>query len=256
MKTLKLAAGITVLALLIGWRLYAAVSDIDPPLYESIVQAAPSLVLWVKVILVAMGAGFLVVAGYAIRNELEHAEKQEKSYHDMKQHVEKEITASVTRSVRSSFREREEELDGWQGKLEAVDKELRERDEIISMRGQNLEARRREVEADRAEVIPVRRGYEDARVQLGSLIEVTKADQAETLKILRKALQWVTLALEEPEKLIEDAKAERINCGWLEKYEKRLNGMEIRIAGTEREAEQIHEAVTITEQQPRKAVNL
>jgi hypothetical protein len=158
--------------------------------------------------------------------------------------------------VRSYFREREEELDGWQVKLEAVDKELRERDEIISMRGQSVEARRRELEADRAEVMPAKRGYEDARVVLDSLIEVTTGDQAETLKILRKALQWVTMAVDDPEKFIADAKAERINRGWLEKYEKRLNGMETRIAGTAQEVEQLHEAVTITEQQPRKAVNL
>ena len=77
MKTWKLAAGIAVTVCLVGWRLWVAVGDLDPQIYDAIMQNAPNLTLWVKASLIVMGGGFLIVAGYAVLNEFEYAEKTE-----------------------------------------------------------------------------------------------------------------------------------------------------------------------------------
>ncbi len=254
MKTWKLAAGIAVTACFVGWRLWVAVGDIEPQLYASIAQTAPDLVLWIKVSLTVMGAGFLIVAGCAIRNEIEAEADRQERWADMRQTVENELTDSITCTVKSSLREREEELETWQGNLQIVDKELQERNKIILMREQAVEARRNEIETVGAEVLPLRRSYEDGRATLDSLIDVTKDDQADALKILSTALAWVKAAMDDPEKFISDTKAERVNSGWIGRLEKKLQGIEDRVAGTGHEAEQLYAAVAI--QEKRKAVKL
>lgn len=256
MKTWKLAAGIVVVTCLVGWRLHAAVGNLDPQVYGEILQAAPRLALWVRASFVVMVVGFLIVAGYAIKNESDaDADRQEK-WTDMRQHVEKELMASITRSVRSSMREREEELDEWQGKLETVDKELNERYQIVAAREQAVEARGREVDEAKAEVMPLCYAYEDGRATLDSLIEVARDDQADTIKILTTGLAWVKLAVEDPEKFIMEAKAERVNSGWIERLQRKLEDIEVRVDGTEQEAEQLHERVATQERQRRKEVAL
>lgn len=256
MKTWKLTAGTAGAFGFVGWCIWQAVGDIDPQLYASIVQAAPDLVLWVKVGLTVMGGGFLIVAGCAIRNEIEAEADTQKRWADIRQTVEKELTASITRSVKSSFRDREEELESWQCNLQTVDKELQERNNIILLHEQAVEARRHEIETAGAEVLPLRRSYEDGRATLDSLIEVTRDDQADALKILNTALAWVKAAMDDPQEFVSDTKAEKVNSGWMERLEKKLNGIEVRVAGTVHEAEQIHEAVTQKELSQKRRVPL
>lgn len=256
MKTLKLAVGTAVIVFLVGWRVRVAVGNLDPQLYVSVVQDVPNLVFWVKASLVAIVVGFLIIVGYAIKNELDAESDRQKQWTDMRQHVTQELTASITRSVKSYLREREEGLDDWQGKLETVDKELQERYQIVMAREQVIEARVREVDTAKAEVMPLRYGYEDGRATLDSLIEVTRADHADTLKVLDKALKWVMMATEDPEKFISEAKADRVNTGWLERLQRKLQNIEVRAEGTKQAVEQIYEAVSITERQQRKEVKL
>lgn len=256
MKTLKLALGTAVIVFLVGWRVRVAVGNLDTQLYVSVVQDVPNLVFWVKASFVAMVAGFLIIVGYAIKNELDAEADRQKQWTDMRQHVTQELTASITRSVKSYLREREEGLDDWQGKLETVDKELQERYQIVTAREQVVEARVREVDAAKAEVMPLRYGYEDGRATLDSLIEVTREDHADTLKLLDKALKWVMMATEDPEKFVAEAKAERVNAGWLERLQRKLQNIETRIDGTKEEAEQLQEAVATKERKQRKEVML
>jgi hypothetical protein len=121
---------------------------------------------------------------------------------------------------------------------------------------QAVEARRHEIETAGAEVLPLRRSYEDGRATLDSLIEVTRDDQADALKILNTALAWVKAAMDDPQEFVSDTKAEKVNSGWMERLEKKLNGIEVRVAGTVHEAEQIHEAVTQKELSQKRRVPL
>ena len=235
MTTLKFAAGIAAAVCLIGWRLVMAVGDVDPILYVSLVQTVPNLVIWVKICLVALVIGYLVIVGNAVLNEMDAAADRQKRWTDMRQHVEKELTVSVTRSVRASYREREERLDVLQGKLELVDREQQERTHTISIREQDLEARSREVDTARAEVIPLRRQFEESSATLDSIIQVTREDQTEILKILTKAHKWVKMAIEDPEKFVSESKAGRVNSGWLERLSRKLHAIEIRVEGTKQE---------------------
>lgn len=64
MKTLKLAAWIIVGVLLVGWRLWVVAGNLDPQIYDEILQDTPNLMLWVKVSTVVMGVGFLIAARF------------------------------------------------------------------------------------------------------------------------------------------------------------------------------------------------
>lgn len=256
MKTWKLAAGIAVTVCLVGWRLQVAVGNLDPQVYDEILQAAPHLVLWVKANLVAMGAGFLMVAGYAVLNEFEYAGKLNASYHDMKEHVEEELTSSVTRSVRSEYREFKESLDARKIDLDEAESNLLERQDALTQNERLVAEQAQTAKAQYDVMAPLRRSYEDEKSTLESYITVIREDSSDTLKILDKALKWVMLAMEDPEKFVSEAKADRVNAGWLERLQRKLQGIEIRIDGTEQESEQLHARVTQNELQQKRRVPL
>jgi hypothetical protein len=247
MKTLKLSAGIIVLFLLAGWRLRAAIGDLDPQIYDWICQYAPQLVMWVKVDLVVMGVGFVIVAAYAAMNEMELAREISRSYSDMKEHFETELTSSITRSVRAECREMKESLDARNLELEQAESDVQDRQEALACR-ERLVANREDAAKTLYEgIVPLKRSYEDEKGVLESYVAVTKEDSEETLKILDKVLSWVQLAMGDPQNFISAVKADRVNIGWVERLQRKLQSIDERAEATKHETEQIQERVAGSE---------
>jgi hypothetical protein len=229
-------------------------SALDQELYLQIKAAAPELILWNAVALAVMTVGYLVVAGNAVLNEIEAEADRQKRWHEIRDHVQQELTGSVTRSVKASFREREEKFAEWQEKLQAAEEELSKRCDFIMARELNVAAGRRELEAARVEVIPLKRAYEDGSSTLNSLIAVAGDDHAELLKMLGKVRKWITQAVDAPEKFVADAKAERVNPGWATRLERKVEQIQIRIEGTRSGLQGVEESVINVEKSSKTPV--